>query len=161
MAVVFIAAIRLVCLLDDDSHRVLSHMKGNAHRPSPLSESRNSRQACCALHPTPCGAMLFYRRGAELSRIRKRFQLCALGPVGPCTCAARPGRSLVRRGFPRPRFVALCVTAPDFRCCNGAEGEVVRFAVPGESFVLTLILRFSDRYSNPAMPFSATGSGIV
>ena len=36
-----------------------------------------------------------------------------------------------------------------------------RFAVPGESFGLTLFLRFSDRYSNPAMPSSATGSGIA
>ena len=35
-----------------------------------------------------------------------------------------------------------------------------RFAVPGESFGLTLFLRFSDRCRNPAMPFSATGSGI-
>ncbi|MBR4473838.1 MAG: hypothetical protein IKS55_09400, partial [Oscillospiraceae bacterium] len=34
-------------------------------------------------------------------------------------------------------------------------------AVPGESFGLTLILRFSDRCSNPAMPSSATGSGIA
>ena len=86
----FFAAILLVCFLDDDSHRVLSHMKGNAHRPSPLSESRNSRQACCALHPAPCEARLFYRMGKALSRIRKcPFQLCALGPVGPCVCAAR------------------------------------------------------------------------
>ena len=39
--------------------------------------------------------------------------------------------------------------------------SATRFAVPGESFGLTLLLRFSDRCSNPAMPSSATGSGIA
>ena len=39
--------------------------------------------------------------------------------------------------------------------------STIRFAVPGESFGLTLFLRFSDRYRFPAMPSSATGSGIA
>ena len=34
----------------------------------------------------------------------------------------------------------------------GAESSPFRFAVPGESFGLTLFLQFSDRCSNPAMP---------
>ena len=44
--------------------------------------------------------------------------------------------------------------------CN-KKPSTIRFAVPGESFGLTPFLRFSDRCSNPAMPYSATGSGIA
>jgi hypothetical protein len=39
--------------------------------------------------------------------------------------------------------------------------SATRFAVPGESFGLTLLLRFSDRCRFPAMPSYATGSGIA
>ena len=42
-----------------------------------------------------------------------------------------------------------------------AREDLTRLAVPGESFGLTLILRFSDRCRNPAMLSSATGSGIA
>ncbi len=40
-------------------------------------------------------------------------------------------------------------------------GSLCRLAVPGESFGLTLFLRFYDRCRNPAIPSSATGSGIA
>ena len=46
MAVVFFAAVLLMGLPDNNSHRELANMKGDTHRPSLLSESRNSRQAC-------------------------------------------------------------------------------------------------------------------
>ena len=67
--------------LDDDCHRVLPHMKGYAHRPSPLSESRSSRQACVTLHPAPCRAMLLYMNDTVLSRTGDAF-LCACAPAG-------------------------------------------------------------------------------
>ena len=35
MAAVFFAAILLMGFLDDNSHRVLANMEGDAHRPSP------------------------------------------------------------------------------------------------------------------------------
>ena len=56
-------------------------MKGYAHRPSPLSESRSSRQACVTLHPAPCRAMLLYMNDTVLSRTGDAF-LCACAPAG-------------------------------------------------------------------------------
>ena len=77
VAVVFFAAILLMGFLDDDCHRVLPHMKGYAHRPSPLSESRSSRQACVTLHPAPCGARLLYMTDTVLSRTGNGLFFCA------------------------------------------------------------------------------------
>ena len=58
-------------------------------------------------------------------------------------------------GKPSPHTVRGRRTEDRGRACP------FRFAVPGESFGLTLFLRFSDRCRNPAMPSSATGSGIA
>ena len=58
VAVVFCAAILLMGLPDNNCHRELANMKGYSHRPSLLSESRNSRQALSALHPIPRGTII-------------------------------------------------------------------------------------------------------
>ncbi|MBR4473670.1 MAG: hypothetical protein IKS55_08525 [Oscillospiraceae bacterium] len=44
---------------------------------------------------------------------------------------------------------------------SGSGLTRARFAVPEESFGLTLILRFFDRCRNRAMPSSAAGSGLT
>ena len=62
-------------------------------------------------------------------------------------------------GVRRNNRTSLPIVSGRSTCIRGSIFSF-RFAVPGESFGLTLILRFSDRCRNPAMPFSATGSGI-
>ena len=63
-------------------------------------------------------------------------------------------------GVRRNNRTSLPIVSGRSTCIRGSIFSF-RFAVPGESFGLTLILRFSDRCRNPAMPSPATGSGIV
>ena len=63
-------------------------------------------------------------------------------------------------GDSRKYRTSLPIVSGRSTCVRGSIFSF-RFAVPGESFGLTLFLRFSDRCRNPAMPSSATGSGIA
>ena len=74
------------------------------------------------------------------------------------------GKQPLKEAKPNEDLDRLC-TSDKVLLTDDQLGSVAgggnRFAVPGESFGLTLFLRFSDRCSNPAMPSSATGSGIA
>jgi hypothetical protein len=57
-----------------------------------LSEMWNSRQACCALHPIPCGTRLFYRMSVTLSRIGNKEPSPCLSFNAPHEYNERPER---------------------------------------------------------------------